>query len=303
MDAVLLILVCVGAGLFLRRVPQRDAAATGLNHYVISVAVPALVLKAVPALRPDPSLLAAGLLPWLAFGLSALVWSLLARPLRLEPATRWSLVLVTGLGNTAFVGYPVVEALMGAPGLEVAVVVDQAGSFLVFATVGVWVAQLGSGGGTQATAIFRRVLAFPPFGALLLALILPRFGVGRWVLDELGPTLDVLASTVSPVALVTVGMRVRLQADALRDPLVGAVLGVRMVLTPLLAWALLAGLGVEPLVLRVTVIQLGMPPMVTAALLAADRGLDPDRAMRAVALGLPVTLVTVPILFAWLSPG
>lgn len=296
MDAVMLVVLCVGAGLWLQRIPDADRAAAGLNRYVIDVAVPALVLTAIPSLEPNRALFLAGALPWVAFAVAAGFWWAVGRGLGLERGTVWSLVLVTGLGNTAFVGYPVVDALYGAEGLKVAVVVDQAGSFLVFATLGVWVAQLGAGERAGALEVARRVVSFPPFAALLLALLLPRFPAGSELLALLAGPLGILAATVSPVALVAVGLRVRLRRDALADLLVWSVLGIRMVAFPLAAWGLLAALSVEPRVLEVAVLQMGMPPMVTGGLLAVERGLDPERALRAVALGLPLTLATVPLL-------
>lgn len=296
MDAVVLVVLCVGAGLWLQRIPDADRAAAGLNRYVMDVAVPALVLTAIPSLEPNRALFLAGALPWIAFAAAAGLWWTVGRGLAFGRQTVWSLVLVTGLGNTAFVGYPVVDALYGAEGLKVAVVVDQAGSFLVFATLGVWVAQLGAGERAGALDVVRRVVSFPPFVALLLALLLPRLPAGSELLALLAGPLDTLAATVSPVALVAVGLRVRLRRDALTDPLVWSVLGIRMVAFPLAAWGLLAAFSVEPRVLEVAVLQLGMPPMVTGGLLAVERGLDPERALRAVALGLPLTLVTVPLL-------
>ena len=292
----MLVVLCVGAGLWLQRIPDADRAAAGLNRYVIDVAVPALVLTAIPSLEPNRALFLAGALPWVAFAVAAGFWWAVGRGLGLERGTVWSLVLVTGLGNTAFVGYPVVDALYGAEGLKVAVVVDQAGSFLVFATLGVWVAQLGAGERAGALEVARRVVSFPPFAALLLALLLPRFPAGSELLALLAGPLGILAATVSPVALVAVGLRVRLRRDALADLLVWSVLGIRMVAFPLAAWGLLAALSVEPRVLEVAVLQMGMPPMVTGGLLAVERGLDPERALRAVALGLPLTLATVPLL-------
>lgn len=295
-DAVLLVVLCVGAGLWLQRIPDAERAAAGLNRYVLDVAVPALVLTAIPSLEAQRALFLAAALPWAAFVVAGGAWWALGRLFGLAAPTVASLVLVTGLGNTAFVGFPVIEALYGSSGLEVAVVVDQAGSFLVFATLGVWVAQMGSGERGGLSVVLGRVMRFPPFIALLLALSLPRFAAGAEVLALVDAPLRTLAATVSPVALVTVGMRTRLRWDAFTDRWVWTALSLRMLAFPVAAWAIASAFRVPTEVLEVTVLQVGMPPMVTGALLAAERGLDPDRAMRAVALGLPATLVTVPLL-------
>jgi malate permease and related proteins len=67
------------------------------------------------------------------------VWGL-ARLARLDARTSGTLLLVVPLANTSFLGFPAVEALLGADHLPAAVVYDQLGSFLALATYGAVVA-------------------------------------------------------------------------------------------------------------------------------------------------------------------
>ena len=80
-------------------------------------------------------LLAAAATPWLVFGGSWLFFRALGPRLGFPPGTVAALVLTGGLSNTAFVGLPLIEGLMGREALRVAVVVDQLGSFMVLGTV------------------------------------------------------------------------------------------------------------------------------------------------------------------------
>ena len=68
-----------------------------------------------------------------------------------------------------------------------------------------------------------------------------------------------------------------------------------LLLAPALVWGVLHG-GGGGLVAEVTVLQVGMAPMVTAGILAADHGLEPPLAAALVGVGLVLSLLTVP---AW----
>jgi predicted permease len=48
--------------------------------------------------------------------------------------------MVGGLGNTSFVGLPMIESLHGRDGFGLGLLIDQLGSYLVLTTVGVFVA-------------------------------------------------------------------------------------------------------------------------------------------------------------------
>ena len=74
-------------------------------------------------------------------------------------------------------------------------------------------------------------------------------------------------------------------------------LGTMLVLVPLVLAALYAAVGVPPgLPLETTILESAMPPMITAAILAADRGLEPPLARAMVGLGTPLGALTV---FGW----
>jgi predicted permease len=52
------------------------------------------------------------------------------------------LILTAGLGNTSFLGFPIIEALYGQEGMKTAILVDQPGTFVVLSTLGIIVATM-----------------------------------------------------------------------------------------------------------------------------------------------------------------
>lgn len=295
MSALLgLLALCLLLGVLARRSGRFPAhVPAGLNVFILDIALPALVLRVVRTLRLEPALLAAALAPWLVF-VGALVLARLARGA--DARTRGALVLTAGLGNTAFVGLPLVEALLGREGLAVAVVADQIGSFLALAVGGSWVAARASGPGQAlgARALVRKVVLFPPFLALVAALLLRPVALPAWVDTVLGR----LGDTLTPLALFSVGFNLRLAGLRARAGALLLGLGYKLALAPLLVWLVLRVLpgGTSPLVLHVAVLQAAMAPMVSGAILAVEHELDPPLANLMVGLGIPLSLLTVPAL-------
>jgi malate permease and related proteins len=277
------------------RFPEQTALA--LNAFVLNIALPALVLRAVHRLTLAPELLAAAATPWLVFGGSWLFFRAVGPRLGFPPGTVAALVLTGGLSNTAFVGLPLIEGLMGREALKVAVVVDQLGSFMVLGTVATLFATRAAAKDTRGTrALLGKVAGFPPFLALVTAFLLQPWDWPAWVDVVLGRLGDML----TPLALFSVGFQLRPSGVKGRVRALALGLGYKLALAPLAITLLLLLLpGMGRLTFEVSVLQAAMAPMVTAAILAADNGLDPELAALMVGLGIPLSFATVPFVL-WL---
>ena len=142
-----LILVCLGLGVALRmsgRLPE--GAHLTLNAVIVNVALPALAFASVRRLEFDAALLFAVAMPWLVFALGAGFFLLVSRALGFSRATTGGLVLTGALGNTSFVGLPMIETFFGRDAMQVGLVIDQLGSYLVLSTLGLVAAAAFSGG-------------------------------------------------------------------------------------------------------------------------------------------------------------
>jgi hypothetical protein len=298
MPVISLLGVCLLLGVLARRsgrFPPQTALV--LNAFIIAVALPPLVVRAVHRLEFRPELLAAAVSPWLIFGVAVAFFRLLGPRLGLGRPSMAALVLTGGLSNTAFVGLPMAEALLGREGLAVAVVVDQLGTFFVLATAATLFATRAAAGdaGVRPAVLARKVVLFPPFVALVVALALRPWAFPAW-LDTL---LERLGSTLTPLALFSVGFQLQLAGLRARAGALGLGLGFKLVLAPALVVLGLRALPVAPIVLEATVLQNAMAPMVSGAILASEHELDPELAALMVGLGIPLSFLTVP-LWVWL---
>jgi len=138
MGNVVLLFACLAIGMGLRwgrRVP--DNAHTTINAFIIHVSLPALTLFQVHSVVFDHSLIYAAAMPWLLFTAGALLFWAIGRMLLLPRATVGALAVVGGLGNTSFMGLPMIEAFYGTGGMPTGIVIDQLGTYLVLSTIGI----------------------------------------------------------------------------------------------------------------------------------------------------------------------
>lgn len=300
MSGALLVAVCLFAGWALRRRGRVDEAfANALARFVVDAALPCLTFRGVRALRAaDSSALWVPVASaWIAFAAAALLLWLVARALRWDRATTGSLLVTATVGNTAFVGLPLIEGLYGRDAIATATLVDQAGSFVIVSTATVLLAQRFADGKDRtqppSQSMLRKLLTFPPVVGSLLGVA----SRGVALPAALDAVIERLASLVVPLALVSVGVRLSLDARALRRDAgpIAAGLVVKLVLSPAIALAAAVALGLRGPTLAITIAQCAMAPMVTAGLVATEHDLRPELASSLVALGVFASLVTVPV--------
>lgn len=294
-SSLILILCCFVLGIALKRlrVMPKDAP-VALNRFIIYISLPALTLNLVHQLSLNGQVLLPVLMPWLIFAGAVVFFGILARLAGWSAATLGALILTGGLGNTSFVGYPMIEAFYGKEALPIGVLADQPGSFLAVSTVGILAASLCAGSGFDLRVAIRKILFFPPFVAAILAFALRPFPYP----EVITKVLDRLGSTLVPLALVSVGMQLTFNREELRRearPLLAG-LGYKLILGPALIaflyFKLLHASGREA---EISVFQAAMAPMITGGILATEYDLSPTLASLMIGIGIPLSLVTVPL--------
>jgi predicted permease len=211
--------------------------------------------------------------------------------------TTGALLLVTPLGNTSFLGLAAVEALLGRDHLGTALAFDQLGSFLGLAAYGSLVAsRYGSGAAGWRPAV-RRLLRFAPFLALLASIPLRWFDLP----DPLPSLLTDVGRTVAPVAMLALGLRFRLVLRRRVVTPAAVCLVTKMALLPVAALAVAVAAGTTgDRAWTTSVLQSGMPPMVTAGVVATQAGLDEELATLVVGVGTLLAFLTLPLLATFL---
>jgi predicted permease len=267
-----------------------SGSADAFNRFVIYVCLPAVVVRLVPKLAWQPGLAILAVTPWVLVAVGMGLVTGLARLFSWRRDVLAALLLCVPLGNTSFLGFPLVGALLGPGAVRYAVLYDQLGSFLILSTYGLLVVARFSGDGQPTIrSTLTRVVQFPPFIALCLGLLpFSHPALLDAVLERLGDTLV-------PVAMFAVGLKLSFRPPKEKLALVVG-LGAKMVLAPLVAVAVARVLGASGLAARVAVLESGMPPMITAGALATLAGFAPELAAALVGYGVLLSLVTLPVI-------
>lgn len=293
MQSFVLLLLCFGLGIALRRAGRLpDATPAALNGFVVHISLPALTLHHLRHLDLGASVAAPLIMAWLLFAAGAAFFFAGQRLFRWPAATTGALILTGALGNTSFIGLPMIESFFGREHVGVGILIDQLGTYVVLSTVGLLVAATLSSGELRARAIAQRMLGFPPFLAVLVALASAPLPLPPWV----DGVLVRLGDTLAPLALVSVGFQLRL--DALRERLrpLAAGLGYKLLAGPLVvlvALSAFADLG-DPIV-QIAVFEAAMAPMIGGAVVATQHRLDPELVALMLGVGIPLSFLTVPL--------
>lgn len=302
------ILICMLAGVLLRRSGKFTAdSAKALNTFAIYVAFPALVIHHIPATLAQTGisnhLLIPISMPWLMILIAYMVFNVLGRAFKWSPEATGALVLTSGFANTSFVGFPILEALLGPESIKTGIIISQAGSFLALSTLGLILASTFSNHKTSWRSIANRLVRFPPFLAMLFSFVVYFCGID--LPDSVDQVLTKLAAALVPVALVAVGNQIRIDPKLFRAhgrPLaVGLIF--KLIIAPVLFGLIYVGWFQDhSLNTEITVLESAMAPMITGAIIAAQFDLDEELAYLLVGVGIPLSLLTVPGWF-WLTKG
>ena len=292
MSNLVLIVICLTLGLALqrmRRLPENSAQV--LNQYVINIALPALILAELPKLSINTDAVIPLMSCWVAMVLSVIFVFLLIKFCNWSREVSAVMLLLVPLGNTSFVGFPMVEALLGQQALPYAIIYDQLGSFVAVSTYGMLVLAYYSGDSISPKLLVKKLFSFPPFIAVIAAIFL----IGRehpvWLYEALAR----IGYSLVPVVMVAVGLQWHLRLDRAYLLPLSLALILKLLLIPALLWFGMSNFQVTGLAAQTALLESSMPAMITAGALLASHNLAPRLASSIVGYGLLISLATVPL--------
>lgn len=299
MDNILLLIICFLCGILFRRfqfLPTETPSV--LNAYIIYLSLPALILRHIPGLTFDAALAVPVAMPYIVFITGLVFFYIISKIFRFNRETTTVLMLTGGLGNTSFVGLPMLAAFYGPESLAIGIMADQAGTFLTLSTLGIVTLSVMSGENTSPGEIIKRIVLFPPFLTLIVAVFLRNFTLP----EEYFSITESLGNTLTPLALLSVGFQLRL--SDLHGNTLPLFFGLfyKLIAAPLLIAALFIGLlNQSGLIIQVTVFEAAMAPMITASIVAMRANQNPSLAAMMVGIGIPLSFLTLPVIYYLLT--
>ncbi len=293
MENIILIFLCLLVGFVLQRVKDFPANSyKTLNLFVIYIALPALSLYYIPKIDLSIKLLYPIGIAWIGFLIAFLFFSLLGKALGWSRKLIGCLTLTAGLGNTSFVGFPIIETLFGKKGLETAIIVDQPGTFVVLSTLAIVVASLYSNKEVSFPILVKKIAFFPPFITFVMACVMNICGFD--FSDVMQLVFQKLGATVTPVALLAVGLQLKFDRNSKHWQFLGLGLFFKLMLMPAffyILYVLLLHQNSE--MIQISITESAMAPMITGAILASTYGLKPKLSSMMVGFGIPISFITI----------
>jgi len=302
MTGVIIAAGCLFLGLLLQKLPgfPTKTASDWVQSYLIKIVLPALALLYIPEIKPTWGLLIPISSAWFTFLLSWLIFGLIGKKLNWGKNTTGCLIIVAGLANTSFLGFPVIEGLYGKVGLPTALLIDQGGSFLIVSSLSILVGSIYGNHSESLAKVPLKILKFPPFGFLVGTLVMSIF---QFKTPEfLIPLLQLIGKTMPPMALLAIGLKFSVDRDSLASRFFWYGLGYRLILAPAVVWLLYRNfIPADSLDLKVTVMESGMAPMITGSIVAMQFGLNPKLATLLSGLGMPISAASLVVWYYFLG--
>jgi predicted permease len=296
MTGAFIAFACLLLGLILKKIevfPSKEAA-NWVQSFLIHIVLPALALLYIPAIQPSWELLLPISVAWFTFLLSWAIFGYLGHSYKWGRNITGCLIIVAGLANTSFLGFPIIEGLYGKEGLPIALLIDQGGSFLLVSSLSILVGSIYGNHSESLKKVPIKILKFPPFGFLIGTLVMSLLQISTP--EFIIPLLQLIGKTMPSMALLVIGLRFSVDLQSISSRFFWYGLGYRLLLAPAIVWLVYSQLlDRNSLEFKVTVLESGMAPMITGSIIAIQFGLQPRLATLLSGLGMPISAITLAI--------
>lgn len=201
--------------------------------------------------------------------------------------------------NSGNYGAPVALFAFGNEGFHVAVIIMVIHSLLMN-SLGIFFASVGSKEQTSVTAALKAVLHMPVlYGAVLgIALQLCHVPIHQSIMDG----VSLIADASIPVVMLVLGMQLAaMSRKRVNYKMVGATTIIRIVLSPVIAAAILYFMPLDPLIKSVLILQSAMPAAANTTMLALQFDTEPDLVSFTTFVTTVISIISIPIVLFFLG--
>ena len=222
----------------------------------------------------------------------------IARLLTKDPQKRAILVLGMVLPNVAFMGYPIIEAIIGQEYIFYAVmgtIAFETISWTIMVSLITKSTDIDSG-----ETLLQRLIRTPAIVTIVISFIM--YISPFRIPEPFISTINLLSNAMSPVAMIIVGMALS-KADLKKvllqkDPYI--VSAIRLLVYPLMVLGLFRLIGISGITYSMPLILVSMPSAGYTSILAGKYGSDATYASEIVTMCTLLSLVTIPFVLSLL---
>lgn len=296
LDPVLPIAIYLTIGYFFKIFFQDNSKQ--LVDFIIYFSLPAIVFSKIYPLTLDSKVL--GLI-FMFIGIiffNLLLSYILGKIMRLNRLHLATFIIMATFGNTSFIGFSYIDAFYGQDFIFYGLIYDIFGSFLLLVSVGMLIINWGSGRKNSISGISKSIFLFPPVIMFFITIFLKNFEIPNFLLL----TSQNLGSTLVPIAMIAIGMKLELKHIFSKLHIVSVAVILKMIIVPIIVLFVFKYFyGVDETWAKVTIIEVAMPAMTMAAVLAIKGGLDEKIAINSLVLGVIASLFTITFFVQYLA--
>ncbi len=269
-----------------------------LVDFIIYFSLPAIVFSKIYPLSLDTKIL------WLILMFMGIIFFNLflsytiGKMMRLSRVTLATFMIMATFGNTSFIGFSYIDAFYGQDYIVYGVIYDIFGSFLLLVSVGMIIITWGSGRKNSVLNISKSIFLFPPMIMFIITIFAKNFEIPKFLIY----TSTNLGATLVPIAMIAIGMKLELKHIFTKLHIVTVAVVLKMLIIPFIVlFVFKYSYGIDETWVKVTIIEVAMPPMTMAAVLAIKGGLDEKIAINSLVLGVIVSLFTITLFTSYLA--
>ncbi len=257
-----------------------------LIDFVVYISLPAIVFSHIYKIDINFSQLKIIVFGWIVVIFSIVFSYFIGKLLHLPKKSLISFIMVSTFGNTAFIGYPYIQNLLGDEALAYGILFDNLASFLPVITIGTFIVSDKNGFN------IKKILYSPAFMALILAILLKSYEINESILN----ICDKIGATITPLALFAVGAKIDIfKLKDLKYPIIFSLL-IKMVIVPIVAIFIYKEFFTLDLSSKAMLLEIAMPPMVLASIMVMQANKDSDLAVGSVGAGVILSFITTPFM-------
>lgn len=296
LDPVLPIALYLMFGYFFKLFVKDNSQA--LVDFVIYFSLPAMVFVKIYPLTLDLQILNLICMFNTIIIANLLLTYFVGKFLHFDKKTLATFIVVGTFGNTSFIGFSYIDAFYGQDYVVYALIYDLFGSFLLVVSIGTIIINWGSGQHVNIKAMGRKVLFFPPIIMFFITIFLKLFPIPVFVMN----TAEVIGATLVPLAMIAIGMKLEVKNIFYKFKETALLLSIKMFIMPVAVMVLFSLFyTLEDTWSKTTILEVAMPPMTTAVILAIQGGLDERLAVNSLVLGVLISLLSVTGFYYYLA--
>lgn len=295
MGAVLSVFILFFVGFGIRKLRLlRTEDASILNTLVLYVMLPVFIFNAIYSYR-QPIPLSIAKVPIIGFAVMLVVMGLayvVGKSLKLGRGIIAGLILASAFGNTAFIGYPVIQAaLHDKSAMVTTVLYDELAMATPLYTIGLLILA-GFAGEKLNRRHFSKAPMLPQLWAIPIGLALRPVTLPEPLLEA----LQYLSN--GTIALVMISLGLMISSRSIKGFAIPVAIAciLKLAVLPALTYLAVRHAGFTDIMVKATVIEAGMPTAMMAGVLASTFGENGEFVAGAIFFTTLISLISIPLM-------